>query len=38
MERNPEYTDYEKVKQLILKAGSVKKAEGLLKSKSDLDI
>ncbi len=38
MERNPEYTDYEEVKQLILKAGSVKKAEDLLKSKSDLDI
>ena len=38
MERNPEYTDYEKVKQLILKAGSVKKAEKLLKNKSDLDI
>lgn len=38
MERNPEYTDYEEVKLLILKAGSVKKAEDLLKSKSDLDI
>ena len=38
MERNPEYTDYEEVKQLILKAGSVKKAEDLLKSKSDLDV
>ena len=38
MERNPQYTDYEEVKQLILKAGSVKKAEDLLKSKSDLDI
>ena len=36
--RNPEYTDYEEVKQLILKAGSVKKAEDLLKNKSDLDI
>ena len=38
MERNPEYTDYEEVKLLILKAGSVKKAEDLLKSKSDLDV
>ena len=38
MERNPEYTDYEEVKLLILKAGSVKKAEKLLKNKSDLDI
>ena len=38
MERNPEYTNYEEVKLLILKAGSVKKAEDLLKSKSDLDI
>ena len=38
MERNPEYTDYEEVKQLILKAGSVRKAEDLLKNKSDLDI
>ena len=38
MERNPEYTDYEEVKQLILKAGSVKKAEELQKSKRDLDI
>ena len=38
MERNPEYTDYEKVKLLILKAGSVKKAEKLLKNKSDLDV
>ena len=38
MERNPEYTNYEEVKQLILKAGSVKKAEDLLKNKSDLDI
>jgi Cof subfamily protein (haloacid dehalogenase superfamily) len=27
MERNPQYTDYEEVKALILKAGSVKKAE-----------
>ena len=34
MERNPQYTDYEEVKQLILKAGSVKKAEDLLKSKA----
>ena len=38
MERNPEYTDYEKVKQLILEAGSVRKAENLLKNKSDLNI
>ena len=38
IERNPEYTDYEEVKLLILKAGSVKKAEKLLKNKSDLDI
>ncbi len=38
MERNPEYTDYEEVKQLTLKAGSVRKAEDLLKNKSDLDI
>ena len=38
MERNPQYTDYEEVKQLILESGSVKKAEDLLKSKSDLDI
>lgn len=27
MERNPQYTDYEEAKALILKAGSVKKAE-----------
>lgn len=27
MERNPQYTDYEETKALILKAGSVKKAE-----------
>ena len=27
MERNPQYTDYEEVKQLILESGSVKKAE-----------
>lgn len=27
MERNPQYTNYEEVKQLILQAGSVKKAE-----------
>ena len=27
MERNPQFTDYEEVKQRILKAGSVKKAE-----------
>ena len=27
MERNPQHTDYNKVKQLLLKAGSVKKAE-----------
>ena len=38
MERNPQYTDYEEVKQLILESGSVKKAEDLLKSKSDLDV
>ncbi len=30
--------DFGYVKQLILKAGSVKKAEKLLKNKSDLDI
>ena len=31
IERHPEYTDkYEEVKQMILKAGSVKKAEKLL--------
>lgn len=30
MERNPKYKDYDEVKKLILKAGSVKKAEALL--------
>lgn len=30
MERNPNYKDYDEVKKLILKAGSVKKAEALL--------
>ena len=33
MERNPQYTDYEKVKTMILKAGSVKKAEQIIKNK-----
>ena len=27
MERNPQYTDYEEAKNIVLKAGSVKKAE-----------
>ena len=27
MERNPQYTDYEEAKTIVLKAGSVKKAE-----------
>lgn len=30
MERNPQFTDYEKVRLLILKAGNVKKAEALI--------
>ena len=30
MERNPQFTDYEEVKLLILKAGNVKKAEALI--------
>ena len=34
MERNPHFTDYEEVKQRILKAGSVKKAEEHLQSSS----
>ena len=34
MERNPHFTDYEEVKQRILKAGSVKKAEEYLQSPS----
>ncbi len=34
MERNPHFTDYEEVKQRILKAGSVKKAEEYLQSSS----
>lgn len=41
MERNPKYKDYDEVKKLILKAGSVKKAEALLaevtRSKLDFD-
>ena len=32
MERNPQYTDYKEVKQLILESGSVKKAEDWLRS------
>ena len=31
MERNPQYTNYEEIKQLIIKAGSVKKAEQAIK-------
>lgn len=31
MERNPQFTNYEEVKQIILQAGSVKKAEEKLK-------
>ena len=30
MERNPQFTDYEEVRLLILKAGNVKKAEALI--------
>ena len=38
MERNPNYTNYEEVKQLILKAGNVKRAEELLKTTYKINI
>ena len=30
MERNPQYNDYTQVRQMIVQAGSVKKAEDML--------
>ena len=36
LERNPSITDYEYVKEIIVKTGTVKKAEAYLKEKGEL--